>query len=276
MKKLVLLGGLLAAAVGTPRAALACDECQLKKEGTYLGQFTIMGNGTVRTWVKYDKTKRPTALGVTFSETALDGLREDLPKQMPVMEYKLALPKEAAITGFDHVSLDWNPFGHAPQGIYTAPHFDVHFYLMTPQERSKITAVGKDLAVTEKKPEARFMPKGYIIPPESAVPQMGAHAVDTATPELRGGPFTSTFIYGYYNGRMTFVEPMIATAFLKTKTNFSAPVKQPAAYPRRGYYPTRYSVTYDAKRQEYSVALEGLVLRAGVGTPKKAAVVASR
>ena len=105
---------------------------------------------------------------------------------------------------------------------------------------------------------------------------MGAHAVDTATPELRGDPFTSTFIYGYYNGRMTFVEPMISTAFLKTKTNFTAPVKQPAAYPRRGYYPTRYSVTYDPKREEYSVALEGLVLRAGVGTPKQAATVARR
>jgi len=273
MKKAILLGSLLALSAGAVRPALACEECQLRKDGLYLGQFTLLGNGTVRSWVKYENRK-PAAVGVTFSEKSLEGLRQDVPPEMPVVEYKLALPPEAKITGYDHISLDWNPKGHVPKGLYDTPHFDVHFYLDNMAERSKILP---QLASTlGRAPEARFMPAGYIIPPDAYVPVMGTHAVDTAAPELNGKPFSTTFLYGFNNGKMNFVEPMVATSFLEKKENFSAEVKQPAAYPRRGYYPTRYSVTYDAQRAEYSIALEGLVLRAGVGTTQPKAIKQSK
>src|SRR5690606_5396242 len=161
----------------------------------------------------------------------------------------------------DHIGLDWNPIGHPPKDIYTLPHFDVHFYMMTPDERAKISAKGADLVRCEKKPDAAFMPAGYIIPPETSMPQMGAHAVDTGAAELAGKTFTSTFIYGFYNGQMNFIEPMIAVDFLKTKPNFSTDVKVPQAYPKNGFYPTRYSTSFDPQRQEYSVALDGLTWR---------------
>ena len=39
-------------------------------------------------------------------------------------------------------------------------------------------------------------------------------------------------------------------------------LKLPKSYERRGtYYPTRYSVRYDAAAKEYTVALEGMTLR---------------
>lgn len=262
MKKTALLAGLLSLSACAARPALACEECQLRKDGLYLGQFTLLGNGTVRSWVKYDKGK-PSAVGITFSEKSLEGLTLDVPPEMPVVEYKLALPPEAKVTGIDHVSLDWNPKGHIPKGLYDVPHFDVHFYLDNLAARSKILP---QLASTlGRAPEARFMPAGYIIPPDAYVPVMGTHAVDTTAPELNGKPFSTTFLYGFNNGRMNFTEPMVAISFLHKKENFSAPVKQPAAYPKRGYFPTRYSVTYNAQRAEYSIALEGLVLRAGAG-----------
>ena len=264
MKPAVLLGGLLALATIFSAPAHACDECQLRKDGTYLGQFTILGNGTVRSWVKFEKGK-PSSLGLTFSETALSGLKEEkeLPKAMPMMEYKLALPKEAKVTGFDHISLDWNPIGHPPKDIYTLPHFDVHFYLMSPEARGKIIATGADIARCEKKPESRYIPAGYIIPPETAVPQMGAHAIDAAAAELAGQKFTTTFLYGYYNGQMNFIEPMISVDFLKTRPNYTTAIKVPQAYAKSGFYPTRYSVSYDATRQEYSVSLDSLKWQVG-------------
>jgi hypothetical protein len=270
MVKHSVILGMLVVSAGT--GAQACEECQLRKGGTYLGQFTLMGNGTVRSWVKYQNGK-PSSLGVTLSESAITGLRTNLPKQMPVVEYKLALPKEAKVTGFDHISLDWAPQGHVPKGVYDKPHFDIHFYTMAPAERLKITAVGKDLAICSKKPTTRFIPTGYIAPPETSIPQMGMHAIDSASPELNGQPFSSTFIYGYYNGQMNFVEPMVALSFLQTKANFSAPVKVPAAYAKQGYYPTLYSVTYDQERGEYSVALEGLIWRAGATLQPKRLVL---
>jgi hypothetical protein len=243
-------------------SAKACQECQLRKQGTYLGQFTILGDGTVRTWVKFANGK-PASLGVTFSEMALQGLPtvEKLPKAMPVMEYELALPKEARNIGFDHISLDYGPVGHPPADIYDKAHFDVHFYMMPSAERKKITARGKDLAVCEKKPDAGTLPVGYILAPGTAIPQMGVHAVDPSGPEFRGEGFTKTFIYGYYNGKMTFIEPMVAVDYLKTKPNSSGAVKAPLVYQRPGFYPTKYSITFDEKRREYSVSLDGLTWR---------------
>jgi hypothetical protein len=262
----------LALALGASGAATACEECQLNKAGTYLGQFTLLGNGTVRTWVKLDGKKRPLSLGVTFSESALTGLSETGmgPKEMPMVPYTLALPKEAKATGFDHVGLDWSPKGHLPNGVYNVPHFDVHFYLVPKSDLARITAVGKDKAVAGKKPVAKFMPAGYILPPDTEVPMMGAHAIDAAAPELRGQPFTQTFIYGYYNGTMNFMEPMITKAYLETKPNFTTKLKLPAAYPKAGWYPTRYSIRHDPVRQEYTVALEGLTYRSGAAVKPKA------
>ncbi len=259
----------LTMAAHQPQKANACEECQLRKEGTYLGQFTLMGNGTVRSFVTYGKNGKPSSLGVTFSESALSGLPEKLPGGMPMWEYALALPAEARVTGFDHISLDWNPQGHEPNGIYTKPHFDVHFYLTSRAERKKITFKGADKVTGARKPPVKFLPAGYITPPGTAVPDMGAHAIDSATPELNGKEFTHTYLYGYYNGQVNFVEPMVTKAFLETKPDVTILLKQPAAFPKRGYYPTRYSMKYNATRQEYTVSLDGLTLRQGA-QPKAA------
>jgi hypothetical protein len=108
----------LTLAANQPQKANACEECQLRKEGTYLGQFTLMGNGTVRSFVTYGKNGKPSSLGVTFSESALFGLPEKLPGGMPMWEYALALPAEARATGFDHISLDWNHRGTSRRHLH--------------------------------------------------------------------------------------------------------------------------------------------------------------
>jgi hypothetical protein len=73
--------------------------------------------------------------------------------------------------------------------------------------------------------------------------------------------FTTTFIYGSYDGRLVFAEPMISKSFLETKTNVTELIKLPAKYARNAYYPTKYSVRYDPVTKEYTVALEGMTLR---------------
>ncbi len=63
------------------------------------------------------------------------------------------------------------------------------------------------------------------------------------------------------DGKMTFLEPMAARAFLETKPNIAEKIKLPAAYEKHGFYPTAYSVRYDPARGECSVSLEGLTYR---------------
>lgn len=238
--------------------AAACDTCA---KNMVVGTAKVLGNGLVWSWAKLDDKGVPTSIGITMTETALNGLptAAEMPAGMePTMEYILDLPASVKGKPFDHVGFHWNPVGHVPKGLYDTPHFDVHFYMVSPEQRTKITAVGEDLKLCQKQPDAKFIPTGYILPPDTIVPQMGAHWIDPKTPELNGHPFTTTFLYGTYNGEGVFWEPMVTKAFLESKPNFTEDIKMPTDFAKPGYYPARYTVQYNADRKEYTIAIAGL------------------
>ena len=236
------------------------------KAGTYEGPPTTIGQGKAHSFVTLDAGGNATRIGLRFSEAALTGLPAEHPENGREWEYVIPLPAEAASAGYDHIGVNWNPHGHIPKGVYDKPHFDFHFYMITPDERHKITAVGDDLARAHKAPPADFMPAGYVLPPGTEVADMGAHAIDPKADEFTPKGFTKTFIYGFYDGRMIFVEPMMTKAYLETKPNDLIAVALPQKYSRPGDYPTHYGVKYDEARREYDISLEDLV-------PQKAAVM---
>ena len=84
---------------------------------------------------------------------------------------------------------------------------------------------------------------------------MGAHWVDKEASEFNGGTFTRTFIYGSYNGTVTFLEPMITMAYLQTRANDMVPIPAPAKYATPGYYPLAYKVAYDGAKHAYAIGL---------------------
>lgn len=220
---------------------------------TYPGERIPMGQGFIRSWVTMDSTGKPIALGFAFNKAVLSGLPD------AHTEHMLALPFEVA--PFNHIVADWNPQGHIPPGVYDVPHFDFHFYMISPQARNEIVVNDENMPKFTKAPGAEFMPKDYIMAPGGENDRMGMHWVDPNSPEFHGQSFETTFIYGTYDGHMAFVEPMVAKAFLEAEKRSSAPIKQPQAYEREGYYPTRYAVRYDADRDRYYVALQDLVYR---------------
>lgn len=255
---------LLAAALvlGGAPAALSADLPAPAAAGlsrTVYGQPRTLGNGMAWTWARLGPDGRPQAIGVTFTDAALTGL----PTGVQEAEYYLALPAEVSLPPYNHVAIDWNPHGHIPKGIYTVPHFDFHFYMLSPSQRDQITLTGGNLGYTDLAPPQQFVPAGYIAAPGSEVPRMGQHWANPASPEFHGRPFTHTFIYGFYGGRMAFVEPMVSEAFLESRQSAATPIAQPAAYQQSGYYPTQYVVSYDPARGEHSVALAGLAYRQG-------------
>src|SRR6185369_3296716 len=89
----------------------------------FAGTALPVGKGAVRSWVTLDENGNPTAIGVTFDETALEGLPADAPHGKLGPEYVLALPPEARATAFDHVLMNWNPHGHQPSKVYDVGHF---------------------------------------------------------------------------------------------------------------------------------------------------------
>jgi hypothetical protein len=217
---------------------------------TVWGKTIELGKGTARSFVEMNVQGQPVSLGIVFTGHALVGL----PTEPEPPETMLELPAQAAVPPFKYIAINWNPKGHEPK-MYELPHFDFHFYIIPDEERNKITT--DNTAQFAKAPPAQDMPADYMQAP-GGVPRMGAHWVDKTAPELQGKPFTATFIYGTYDGKIAFYEPMVAMAFLKSKPNFTATIKQPAAYEITGFYPTNYRINYDKKHGEYRIILEGL------------------
>jgi len=258
----LVLASLVAVAFGTTVAfastASAAPPASSDQQSTMrFGERKRVGDGVMCSWVRCDTDGKPLAIGVTFTEGVLSGL----PDTLPTTEYALSLPPEAAATAFTHFAANWNPKGHIPEGVYDMPHFDFHFYIISPEVRAQITATGDDLARVLKTPPTGCLPDGYITAPGASEPHMGNHWIDAASPELHGKRFTTTLVYGSYDGKLAFVEPMMTKAFLEAKPSFISPIKLPAKYLTRAYYPTRYSVSYGGARRRYTVALEGLTLR---------------
>lgn len=215
------------------------------------GESVPLGDGVVQSFVRVDDQGNPLTVGVAFTKAALSGLPDE---EFPV-EVLLKLPEDAAVQPFEHITVDWNAHGHEPPGVYDVPHFDVHFYFMPVADRKKIPPDAE--AQFAKAPPEGAVPADYQAIP-GGVPQMGAHWVDVTSPEFNGKPFTATFIYGSYDGAVTFYEPMFAKSFLENTQTFTADIKQPTVFQKKGYYPTAYSVTYDRDTETYFIALDGL------------------
>lgn len=227
-----------------------------------LGDVVPFGDGTARTWVRLDANDQPTALGITLTEAALQGLPPDVtPGVIWMVEYVLAFPSDVPLLPFDHAGVNWNPRGHPPGEIYGNPHFDFHFYTISPDQRHQITARADDLERCKKAPSAGMLPAGYVYAEGAEEPGMGSHWIDPLSHEFHGKPFTSTFIFGSHDGKVIFWEPMITKAHLEERRDSMIPISQPTSYAERGYYPTSYSIQFDAKRKEYTVSLDGLTLR---------------
>ncbi len=253
LKPLIIGFGLLATCISAGcenETSLAEPEVTKVAETTYPGENVKFCDGTLQSFVTLDGNQKPIKIGIRFHEKILKNLPSDPAKNIP--EAVLQLPAEGQGVGIDHIDFGWNPAGHEPDPIYTLPHFDLHFYMVTRQQQAAVVP-GPDPIVVEP----RFIPQNYVSG-VVAVPNMGVHYVDVTSGEFNGFPFTSTYIYGFYQGKMTFGEPMFTRAFLLTKPDFSAPVKQPAQFQKAGYYPQSYRIAYNSSTQEYVISLEGL------------------
>lgn len=241
-----------------------------------------LGNGRARSYVTIDSKAdgRVVELGVALDERAMEGLRApDLSHGEHEDHDMLFLPLPSGnTTGFQLVELDWNPRGHGAP--HDDPHFDFHFYTISRAERDAMVPTDPQYATqAANEPPAASVPASYAnpatllgVPAEAvAVPQMGMHWIDLTSPELQGmlghpeayRPFTTTFIYGAWDGRFIFMEPMITRAYIMAKRDATdpavrdevIPISTSATYPGGGFRPDAYRIAWDAQAREYRIAL---------------------
>ncbi|HVZ57700.1 MAG TPA: hypothetical protein VG870_13665 [Chitinophagaceae bacterium] len=227
--------------------------------GLFNGPVVSYQGGKAWTWVQTDADNKPLRVGISIDDQAMAHLDPGTSESGEDADaISLAFDSHASLTPFQHALVEWNPHGHEPAGIYDKPHFDFHFYMTSEADRLAIPAYEQNSAAFDHFPPAGYMPDVYQAIP-GGVPQMGTHWVDVNTPELHGQPFTQTFLYGSYNGAVTFYEPMITKAFLYTSANFRRDIPVPAKFARAGYYPTRMQVQKTGGATQ--VILEGFVYR---------------
>jgi hypothetical protein len=258
-----------ALAIGVVMAGAAVPTLKnvpMDRARTISGEAVTLGNGTARTYLVMNGTE-PVELGIAISKTAMASLpaakmgagHEHVPG-VTFFPNLLPLPKDN-VTPFRLVELDWNPMGHEPEGIYTSPHFDFHFYTIDRAEWETITP--QDSQFQQKgtlAPAAEYVPAGYIAPMPLVVPKMGLHWVNPASAELsQKAPFTTTFLYGSWNGKFIFSEPMITKSFIESVKDTTIAVPMAQKYQAAGYHPSSYRVRFDEASQEYRIALTEFV-----------------
>ncbi|MDD2874432.1 MAG: DUF5602 domain-containing protein [Azoarcus sp.] len=226
--------------------------------GSYAGPAVPMGKGEAHAVVRTGADGAVTSIGVVMTVAALEGLpaaageHSDFP-------YHLPMPASGPRTVVDHVVVNWEAAGHPPSKVYDVPHFDFHFYVVNRDTVERVEFSSPDASgAPEQQPPAELMAPGYVLPPGTAKSKMGVHAVNPGGGEFQHKPFNAAFIYGYYNRQLTFIEPMVSLAYLKSKPSFSAVVPRPATYSWPGAYPSSYRVAFDDAQQTFEISLEAL------------------
>jgi hypothetical protein len=253
-------GGALLTALNAPLAFAHPEAATVSRFGKELNY----GDGIIRMYARVQNGKT-SSLGLFLS----DGVLEGLPAHVDMSAVDPIVPMVPGINdiAIQHVTVGYNPHGHEPDGIFTLPHFDFHFYLITNAERMMIDpsrgaafeAEANAIVSPDRMPSA-FVP---AIPPGApfvagTAPFMGLHWVDlyrsSATqPSI---PFEHEFINGTYNGEWIFLEPMITNAWLASKASHSEPIKQPQTYVRPGSYPTHLNVFHSDEFGGWIIALK--------------------
>ncbi|MDI3422621.1 hypothetical protein [Streptomyces luteolus] len=289
-----LLGGWVAVNAGGtddgPRpSAAAGAEGGKGRVTTEFGAPQRLGDGTMRVYSQR-RGSRPLALGYTFSADTLRDLPEDgdgklcydvngdgtvdrATECVDEVELALDLPKgfqKHVRTPFKWAQLTWDPRGHPPD-YYSVPHFDFHFYI---QDEAAVRRIRTgpcrgimncdDLKTAREPVPERYMPDRYM-DMGAVVPQMGNHLMDMDAPEMHGKPFTQTFMYGAYDGEITFYEPMVDKAWIEGlsqgREGGCEPVELPEEWAVSGWYPTKYCLDYRSGTRQYTVSLADFVHR---------------
>jgi hypothetical protein len=257
--------------------------------GRVLGSSTSLGRGTVSSYAEFAADGTPAAIGVLYSAGALEGLPaapsdghhcydrngdgtvDQNAECLATHEFVLPVPDPMAQRDdvpFKWVLFNWNPVGHIPPGVYDVPHFDIHFYVAPLTEVFSIVPgpCGPEFvqcdqfaAATRPVPSA-YIPAGYQNV-DAVAPAMGNHLIDVTGPEFNGEKWARSWLVGTYDGHVTFLEEMLTRELLMSKPDTCYPLKVSEAVERSGYYPTQSCVRYDAQTDQYTVSMEGFVLR---------------
>ncbi|GMU06183.1 hypothetical protein [Corallococcus caeni] len=268
---------------------------KLLKDGAYRGMCDLMenrvsfGDGYVQSIVQKNPDGSVKAIGVTVDQAAMDtlpmlpnlptndgqtcwdtnndGVTDPEKECNGGHERVLWFPKMKDVP-FQWIMFNWQGRGHGPIGAFDKGHFDLHFFMQDFVKRNFIRTGPcgvytdcNDYAKAIKDPPAPFYPTGFENQ-KGVSARMGNHLADIAESPFNGEPFTQAFVYGAYDGHITYFETVVEGGFAKSKPAEDCRViKAPPAMEVSGLYPTRYCFRYREDRGDYLMTLEDFEYR---------------
>lgn len=219
------------------------------------GENTFVTGQRVETWEQVDLQGRVLEVGFSMPESLVSNPPSHEGSgpagAVAVLRFPTATRSQ---TFFDHLEVHWNHMGHEPP-FYMKPHWDFHFYGVP------VSEVWGAVPPDPGNPMPDQIPPGYLYPgPEALVPQMGVHAVPFADLEP-GFDFEQTFIFGYYGGKTTFIEPMITQELLEGRQTFAVNIAQPARLGRATRFPTRFIARFLTASRKWEFVMTDFVDR---------------
>jgi hypothetical protein len=263
----------------------------LAKEGAYRGPCDRMenrvsfGDGYVQTFVHLNADGTLRTLGVQVDQAAMDtlpsvptndgqtcwdkngdGTTDAETECNGGHERVLWFPKLKDVP-FKWVMFNYQAKGHGPVHVFDRGHFDMHFFIQDFVARNfiRLGPCGvftncDDYARAMKDIPAPFWPVGFEN--QGGVSgRMGNHLADTSEAPFNGLPFTQAFVYGQYDGHLTYFESVVAVDFARSRPDECKPIKAPPAMEISGWYPRKYCTHYRPDRGDYTMTLEDFEFR---------------
>jgi hypothetical protein len=219
-------------------AVLVVSGCKKDDNATNLfkGKPVAFQHGKAFMWYEVDEANQPLRVAIAIDDAAMASLDRS-GVNTHSNSVSLPMPKQATSSIFTHGLLNWNPLGHPLQGVYDVPHFDFHFFTIPEEARLATPTYVQAQDKWNTYPSSEYMPLNYV-PVTPGVPHMQGHWIDQTSPEFNGEAFTQSYIYGSYDGKLTYQEPMVLESFFRERSGFTRSIPQAAKVEKAGWYPT--------------------------------------
>jgi hypothetical protein len=173
---------------------------------------------------------------------------------------------DGAATPFAYVEVDWNTEGEprGPNGSFSSPHFDFHFYLLPKAEIDHhltcVSTNGKtcdamqtsydQMQLFQSMPDSPYVPESYRPDVGSAIPEMGLHLLDsTFEYTVENVNHNPVLIYGTFDREVVFAEASVTLYTLQDviaapDQTLSWDFAQPQAFAEAIDWPTEFTIQY--------------------------------
>jgi len=220
--------------------------------GPVTGETRSFGNGKVTPFIETVKNGPPVNVGVAFQGDIKGGIDS---ANSILLYLKFTPTNNNSI--YDHITVRWNPNGTVKTGAFSSSYIAVDFNLINENKQNSI--VKGDSAKNYKQPPSEEIPSDYKLLGNSATDNFGALFYDSTSADILNGKLSKELTYGYFDGEIVSHEVAFTNDYLTLVSKFVGEIKQPLVYPKGGYYPGKYVISYEPTKNTFTITLTDFI-----------------